>query len=110
MTGRKDEMFIVSAVNVFPTDIEYVVRGLDGLTGEYSIRVYEKDFTCKYEVSVERALGSDEPYDEVAKRTMAAIKAHVGVRPQKVIVYDAGKLGTSSEHKASRFVDERGCQ
>ena len=103
-------MFIVSAVNVFPTDIEYVVRGLDGLTGEYSIRVYEQDFTCKYEVSVERALGSDEPYDEVAKRTMAAIKAHVGVRPQKVIVYDAGKLGTSSEHKASRFIDERGCQ
>lgn len=110
VTGRKDEMFIVSAVNVFPTDIEFVVRGLEGLTGEYSIRVYEKDFTCKYEVSVERALGSDEPYDEVAKRTMAAIKAHVGVRPQKVIVYDAGKLGTSSEHKASRFIDERGCQ
>ena len=26
VTGRKDEMFIVSAVNVFPTDIEYVVR------------------------------------------------------------------------------------
>ena len=103
VTGRKDEMFIVSAVNVFPTDIEFVVRGLEGLTGEYSIRVYEKDFTCKYEVSVERALGSDEPYDEVAKRTMAAIKAHVGVRPQKVIVYDAGKLGTSSEHKASRW-------
>ena len=110
ITGRKDEMFIVSAVNVFPSDIEFVVRGLEGLTGEYSIRVYEQDFTCKYEVSVERALGSDEPYDEVAKRTMAAIKAHVGVRPQKVIVYDAGKLGTSSEHKASRFVDERSCQ
>lgn len=55
------------------------------------------------------ALGSDEPYDEVAKRTMAAIKAHVGVRPQKVIVYDAGKLGTASEHKSSRFIDERGC-
>ena len=88
---------------------QYVVRGLDGLTGEYSIRVYEKNFTCKYEVSVERSLGSDEPYDEVASRTEAALKAHTGVRPAKVIVYDAGKLGTSSEHKASRFIDERGC-
>ena len=47
VTGRKDEMFIVGAVNVFPSDIEYVVRGFDGLTGEYSIRVYEKNFTCK---------------------------------------------------------------
>ena len=108
ITGRKDEMFIVSAVNVFPTDIEYVVRGLDGLTGEYSIRVYEQDFTCKYEVSVERAQGSDEPFDAVAARVTAALKAHTGVKPARVIVYDAGKLGTSSEHKASRFIDERG--
>ena len=59
---------------------------------------------------MERALGSDEPYDEVAKRAEAALKAHTGVRPAKVMVYDAGKLGTASEHKASRFIDERGCQ
>ena len=56
---------------------------------------------------MERAQGSDESYDAVAKRVEAALKAHTGVRPAKVIVYDAGKLGTSSEHKASRFVDER---
>lgn len=107
VTGRKDEMFIVGAVNVFPTDIEYVVRAEKGLTGEYSIRVYDQDFTTKYEVSVERAQGSEEPYDEVARRVENALKTHTGVRPAKVIVYDAGRLGTSSEHKASRFVDER---
>lgn len=108
VTGRKDEMFIVSAVNVFPSDIEYVVRGLEGLTGEYSIRVFDKNYTCKYEVSVERAQGSTEPYDEFAGRVQAAIRAHVGVRPARVIVYEAGRLGTESEHKAKRFVDERG--
>ena len=83
VTGRKDEMFIVGAVNVFPSDVEFVVRGLEGFDGEYSIRVYEKDFTCKYEVSVERAQGSDEPYDEVAVRTEAALKAHTGVPPPR---------------------------
>lgn len=107
VTGRKDEMFIVSAVNVFPSDIEFVVRGLEGLSGEYSIRVYEKGLTCRYEVSVERAGSSDEPFDEVSKRVAAALKAHIGVRPANVLVYDEGKLGTSSEHKASRFIDER---
>ena len=107
VTGRKDEMFIVGAVNVFPSDVEYVVRASKGLTGEYSIRVYDENYTTRYEVSVERALGSEEPYAEVAKRVEAALKAHCGVRPAKVIVYDAGKLGTSSAHKASRFVDER---
>ena len=105
--GRKDEMFIVGAVNVFPSDVEFVVREQKGLSGEYSIRVYEKDFTCKYEVSVERSYDSVEPYDEVAARVEKALKAHCGVRPARVIVYDAGKLGTSSEHKASRFIDDR---
>ena len=33
--GRKDDMFIVSAVNVFPSDIEAVIRGIKGITGEY---------------------------------------------------------------------------
>ena len=107
VTGRKDEMFIVGAVNVFPSDVEYVVRKEAGLTGEYSIRVYDENFTTRYEVSVERALGSDEPYDQVSKRVEAALKAHTGVRPAKVIVFDADKLGTSSEHKAKRFIDER---
>ena len=105
--GRKDEMFIVGAVNVFPTDVEYVVRADAGLTGEYSIRVYNKDFSTRYEVSVERAAGSEETVDEVAARVENALKTHCGVRPAKVLVYEAGTLGNESEHKASRFVDER---
>ena len=56
---------------------------------------------------MERAHGSDDPFDEVSRRVEGALKAHTGVRPAKVLVYDAGKLGTSSEHKASRFIDER---
>ena len=106
--GRKDEMFIVGAVNVFPTDIEYVVRKEDGLTGEYSIRVYDENYSTRYEVSVERAPGSAESFDKVAKRVENALKTHTGVRPAKVLVFDSGNLGTESEHKASRFVDERG--
>ena len=105
--GRKDEMFIVSAVNVFPSDIEYVVRNEPGVTGEYRIRVYDENYTTKYEVSVERALGSDEPFDQVAKRIEEACKTHTGVRPAKVIVYETDKLGVAAEHKAKRFIDER---
>ena len=108
ISGRKDEMFIVSAVNVFPSDIEYVVRNDRGLSGEYRIRAYDENFTTKYEVSVERVQGSDEPFDEVAKRVEANLKAHTGVRPARVIVFDTDKLGVSAEHKASRFIDERG--
>ena len=107
ITGRKDEMFIVGAVNVFPSDIEHVVRAEKGLTGEYSIRVWDENFSTRYEVSVERAQGSDEAFDTVAQRVERALKAHTGVRPAKVLVFDAGRLGVSSEHKAKRFIDER---
>ena len=34
------DMFIVSAVNVFPSDIEAVVRDIPEITGEYLVRVY----------------------------------------------------------------------
>ena len=107
ISGRKDEMFIVSAVNVFPSDIEYVVRQDSGLSGEYRIRVYDEKFTTKYEVSVERVFGSEESYDEIAKRVENNLKTHTGVHPAKVIVFDTDKLNVSAEHKASRFIDER---
>ena len=100
-------MFIVSAVNVFPSDIEHVVRKDKGLTGEYRIRAYDENHTTKYEVSVERALGSDEPFDAIAKRVENALKIHTGVRPARVIVFDTDKLGASGEHKVKRFIDER---
>ena len=100
-------MFIVSAVNVFPSDIEYIVRRDKGLTGEYRIRAYDENHTTKYEVSVERASGSDEGFDAIAKRVEGALKTHTGVRPARVLVFDTDKLGASGEHKVKRFVDER---
>lgn len=105
--GRKDEMLIVSAVNVFPSDIEYVVRNDQGLSGEYRIRAYTENYTTKYEVSVERVFGSEEAFDEIAKRVEDALKSHCGVRPAKVLVFDTDGLGVSAEHKAKRFIDER---
>ncbi|GHV46989.1 coenzyme F390 synthetase [Clostridia bacterium] len=104
--GRKDDMFIVSAVNVYPSDIEYVIRGLTEVTGEYSVRIYEKDFTCKYEVTVENAGGSGLTDEQVAGKVSDALKSRCGVKPAKVIVLPDGSLERST-HKAKRIIDER---
>lgn len=64
--GRKDDMFIVSAVNVFPSDIEAVVRNLPGITGEYLIRLFNKDFTCKYTVEIEKNADNPASDEDVA--------------------------------------------
>ena len=107
ITGRKDDMFIVSAVNVFPSDIEAVLHNLAGVTGEYRIRVFDEGYTSKYSVEVEKNGQSDESDEALVARASAALKTRLGVKPHSVIVHKEGELDTRSEHKAKRFIDER---
>ena len=100
-------MFIVSAVNVFPSDIEGVIREQSGITGEYLIRIFEKDFTNKYAVEIERSADNTKSDDEVAEQISAALKARTGVKPARVVVHPDGGLNTRSEHKSRRVIDER---
>lgn len=104
---RNDDMFIISAVNVFPSDIEAVVRDIQGITGEYRIKVFEENFACRYSVEIEKNEGSTENDIEVAERVSAALKSRIGVKPASVTVHEYGELDTRSEHKSSRVIDER---
>jgi phenylacetate-CoA ligase len=106
IVGRKDDMFIVSGVNVFPSDIEYVIRGLSGITGEYVIRVFEKDFTARYKIQIEKSHDNDETDEALAARVSAAIKTRIGVKPYEVEVLKDGELPRAT-HKAKRLIDER---
>ncbi|GBU25930.1 phenylacetate-CoA ligase [Fibrobacteria bacterium R8-3-H12] len=106
ITGRKDDMFIVSGVNIFPSDVEFVIRGLSGITGEYIIRVSEKNFTAQYAVDIEKQQGSSESDEELAARVSAALKTRIGVKPGKVTVLADGTLPRAT-HKAKRLIDER---
>ncbi len=98
--GRKDDMFIVS-------DIEAVIREHEGITGEYLIRIFEKDFTNKYAVEIEKNADNTKSDDEVAAEVTAALKARIGVKPARVVVHPDGGLDTRSEHKSRRVIDER---
>jgi len=106
IVGRKDDMFIVSGVNIFPSDVEYVIRDLPGITGEYLIRVSEKNFTAQYVVEIEKVSGSDETDEKLAARVSAALKTRIGVKPAEVTVLADGALPRAT-HKAKRLIDER---
>jgi len=105
--GRKDDMFIVSAVNVFPSDIEAVIREFTGITGEYLIRIFEQDFTCKYAIEIEKSAVNKSSNDEIASNITKALKSRIGVKPHEVIIHQDGELNTRSEHKSTRIIDER---
>jgi len=106
IVGRKDDMFIVSGVNIFPSDVEFVVRGLKGISGEYLIRVFDKNFTASYSLEIEKEEGSIESDEALAERVSTALKARIGVKPSKVIISKDGELPRAT-HKAKRLIDER---
>ena len=99
-------MFIVSGVNIFPSDVEFVIRGLDGITGEYQIKLSEKNYTTCYAVEIEKAQSSSETDDELAARVSNALKTRIGVKPALVTVLKDGDLPRAT-HKAKRLIDER---
>lgn len=104
--GRLDDMFIVSGVNVFPSDIEFVIRGLDGITGEYLIRLYEQNHSVKYRIEIEKSEGNNETDESIKVRVAAALKTRLGVKPGEVTVLNDGELDRAT-HKAKRLIDER---
>jgi len=99
-------MFIVSGVNVFPSDIEFVLRRFKGITGEYVIRILEENFTVKYIVEIEKTIDNNEPDEEVRAKVSAALKARLGVKPKDVVLLEDGALPRAT-HKAKRLIDER---
>lgn len=104
--GRLDDMFIVSGVNVFPSDIEFVIRGTQGITGEYLIRLYEQNHSVKYRLEIEKSDDNNEPDDLLKERVAAALKNRLGVKPGDVTILNDGDLERAT-HKAKRLIDER---
>lgn len=105
ITGRLDDMFIVSGVNVFPSDVEHAVREIKEVNGEYRIILVSEAHTTKYKIEVERQDPS-RPIEEVKKIVDKTLKVKLGVRPLEVIVHEIGTLPRAT-HKAKRVIDER---
>ena len=92
---------------MFPSDVEAGIRSINEVTGEYLIRIYEENFTCRFVVEIEKKAGITLSDDEVAAIVTKSLKARLGVKPAKVVVHPDGGLNTRSEHKSKRIIDER---
>lgn len=106
VTGRKDDMFIVSGVNVFPSDVEAVVRATEGLNGEYRITLYEEEHLTRFDIEVERSADSASEDIDLEARLRHDIKTRLGVRPKQVLIRAPESLPRHT-HKAKRVIDTR---
>lgn len=108
VTGRDDDMMIIRGVNVYPSQIESVIIGLEGLAPHYQIRLFKEGVLDSMSLDVE--VLADAPQDDESMRTRAAelrhhIKSVIGVTCA-VVTKHPGEI-PRSQGKAVRVLDER---
>ena len=106
IVGRIDDMFIAGGVNVFPSDIEHVIRKFDTLTGEYRINICEDRHITRFTVEVEKRGDAIIDIDTLREQVAYEIKIKLGVKPKDIIILEDGTLPRAT-HKAKRIVDLR---
>jgi len=109
ITGRSDDMLIISGVNVFPSQIEALLLDVEEVLPQYVLVIRKKGYLDQLTVRVE---AKPEVYDlgkekqaEVGKKIAAHIQGMMGIGVKVDIL--APKTITRSEGKALRVIDER---
>ncbi|MEV4468198.1 phenylacetate--CoA ligase PaaK [Nonomuraea sp. NPDC049504] len=105
VTGRTDDMIILRGVNVFPTQIEEVVLGVEGLSPHFQLRLTRPGRLDVMTVRVEARPGFGEGREAAGRALRSAVKETVGVSVE-VEVVDPETL-ERSVGKLKRVVDER---
>jgi len=109
VTGRTDDMLIIRGVNVFPSQIEHVLMGTEGVEPHYQIVVNREGNmdTMAVEVEVSEDIFSDEikALENLTKRIQMDIKDMLGVTCRVKLVEP--KTIQRSEGKAQRVIDNR---
>ena len=104
ITGRNDDMLIISGVNVFPSQIETLVLEQPGLSPHYFLEVYQEGPLDAIDVLVECRDGVTTANEETAT-LQRRIKELVGIS-STVRAVDAGTI-ERSQGKARRVNDTR---
>ena len=101
IVGRRDDMLILRGVNVYPSEIEHVLLGIDGVAPHYELTVERPGASDEVRVRCE-ATGDRE---DLAGRVHAALRESTGIGIE-VELLAPGAL-PRSEGKARRVIDLR---
>jgi phenylacetate-CoA ligase len=105
LSGRRDDMLIVRGVNLFPSNVEHLLVGVEEVAPHYRLIVDRAGALDELTVECEPASG-DVDRAELATRLEHLLREHTGLRIA-VAVVDPGAV-PRSEGKAVRVVDRRG--
>ena len=109
VSGRSDDMLIIRGVNVFPSQIESILLGIEGLEPHYELIVDREESLDTLEIRVEvgESVFSDEvrKMQEIERRISKDIKEYLGVTAAVKLVET--KSLKRYEGKAQRVIDRR---
>ncbi|MEA4823067.1 MAG: phenylacetate--CoA ligase [Clostridiaceae bacterium] len=102
--GRTDDMVKVKGVNIFPGQIDDILKEVDGASSEYQVFIDHEEGRDRMTVFVETALPMEERsgFEAVLKDTFKS-RINVGILPKAVSL---GEL-PRSEKKSTRVFDYR---
>ncbi|HEX9093303.1 MAG TPA: phenylacetate--CoA ligase [Coriobacteriia bacterium] len=109
VTGRTDDMLIIRGVNVYPSQIEQVLVGIQGVAPHYQVVLRKKGSMDVVEVHVE--VSPEIPFDEI--RTLEKLQRSVAGAIASTLAVSVNvklvepKSIQRSEGKAKRVVDLR---
>lgn len=103
--GRSDDMFKVHGVNMFPSQVEEILKKVDGVSSEYSINIAHDDEKNKDVMLLTAEAEGRVNFDNTEKKICELFKSLIGVTP-KVTVVPVGTL-PRSEKKTKRVIDHR---
>jgi phenylacetate-CoA ligase len=103
LLGRRDDMLIVRGVNLYPSEVEHVLLGVEGVAPHYRLVVERPGPLDELTLECEPVVDGDRgPLRDQIQRLL---REHTGLRIA-IAVLDPGSL-PRSEGKAVRVVDRR---
>jgi len=109
LAGRTDDMLIIRGVNVFPSQIETILLGVEEAEPHYQIVVTREGHLDQLEIHVEVSpdIFSDRmgKLDEVRNRIQSEVESVLGLRT--IVKLVEPKSLARSEGKAKRVIDQR---
>ena len=103
--GRTDDMIKIKGVNIYPGQIEDVLKGIAGTSSEYQVVIERKENKDHMLLRVEKQ--ADAESVAVEKALQRFFKSKIGI----MIEAEAVSIGTlpRSEKKTARVIDKRYC-
>ena len=103
--GRTDDMVKVKGVNIYPGQIDEILKDVDGASSEYQIIIDHLNGKDVMTLKVEYNSDGDTEREEIESNIVDLFKKRIGIH----IIAEASRIGSlpRSEKKSKRIIDYR---